>query len=775
MNEEATAQEVIRTLVIDDNQTDVLLLKEMGRDFTQIKMNLESFSLLQDGIAFLKENAVDILFLDLSLPDSSGLDSLLEIVGLGLRCPIIVLTGMVDQNLAREAVSHGAQDYLNKGKLTPVLLERTIRYAIERQFFQDQSLENQRRLTRALQALQEGVWELDLSTNRIYLSETLLALSGNASQLEQRSRPITLFRSVQPENREDLSEFMKVFFKKTRNMAQREFQLISPDKKKTWVRLSGRCFHRNSQGKPVLITGTLANIEEERIYREELHLQSTALQSAANGILITDQDGAIIWCNQAFIKLYEYPIHEILGKNPRMIQSGLMPTKFFESMWKDLLAGKVWRQSIINKTRSGRLVQAETTITPIKDEKNSIYRFIAIYNDITEKSDLQEQFYHAQRMQGLGTLASGVAHDLNNILSPILIGTELLLRQNQDERNKKYLDIINRGALRGAEIVNQLLSFARGNPAQKSSFSIIPLAKEMVKMMKETFPRNISIQLKTENPLPDIFGDPSQIGQVILNLAVNARDAMPQGGTLSVCLKTDVPGLGREDEPAYNEKQEICIEVSDTGIGIPEDIKERIFEPFFTTKVSGKGTGLGLSTVAGIVKNHGGLVAVSSTPGRGSTFYVRIPAHGSDTPPLPRPSDPEDLRSGNHEVILIVDDEIGVLTTIEASIRSWGYQAVTAQSGEEAMDLLSRSGQDFDLLITDYDMPKPSGMDLLRYVQKTHQGLPFLLISGSDDLEDVQEKLGITSEYVLKKPFISQQLLAKIESCLKSTRNRPTP
>jgi PAS domain S-box-containing protein len=394
-----------------------------------------------------------------------------------------------------------------------------------------------------------------------------------------------------------------------------------------------------------------------------------------------------------------------------------------------------------------------------RDEAGGVRRLIAVAEDTTEQKKLEEQFLRSQRMEAIGTLASGVAHDLNNILSPVLMTAELLTTRTPEGRDRELLAMMTRGAQRAAETVKQLLMFSRGVEGKRGLVQVRHLLKEMAGIMRETFPREITI---VENPASDLWpvvADATQLHQVLMNLCVNARDAMANGGTLTVGaanvqLTPDDMHVHIDARPC----RYTVLSVADTGHGIPPEILNRIFDPFFTTKELGKGSGLGLSTVAGIMRNHGGFVTVYSEPRRGTLFRAYLPAAGESalsatmqTPP-PAPL-------GRGELILVVDDEVAILEATREVLEQHQYRVVTASDGREAMNVFLQERDQVRLVVTDIMMPVMSGIALVRALRALDPNLKIIAASGLDDEAKRTELATLGVADILIKPYIPAQLL----------------
>lgn len=402
------------------------------------------------------------------------------------------------------------------------------------------------------------------------------------------------------------------------------------------------------------------------------------------------------------------------------------------------------------------------------DEAGRAIRVYGCHIDVTEQKELEYQLFRSQRMEGIGTLAGGIAHDLNNILTPVLLSSGGLLRRaDLDPPIRKSLEIIQQSAERGASVIRQLLTFARGKPGAHEEFDLVLLLKELVKILKETFPRNIGIELDFEKDLPLIKGDPTQIHQVFLNLLVNARDAMPEGGQVTITVKAGLPADSRKNTRSGLPDAVLCIEVSDTGIGIPEEVVERIFDPFFTTKERGKGTGLGLSTASGILAAHGGKLTVRSRPGEGSTFRVLLP---TVSPEREAAEVSEEKPMGRGEEVLLVDDEPAILNSAGVTLEERGYKVTCCSDGESALTaFLKRSGA-FDLVVTDLNMPGMSGLELVRKLKGFYPDLEFLFISGSRDAGEVDADALLVPESILTKPFLGHELVGRVAQALERRR-----
>ena len=506
--------------------------------------------------------------------------------------------------------------------------------------------------------------------------------------------------------------------------------------------------------------------ERKRTEAERLRL-STAIEQVAESIVITDTHGTIQFVNPAFELITGYSRQEATGKNPRILNSGVQDTAFFKKMWSTLKSGSVWSGCIINKRKDGTHYEEEATISPIRGPDGEVTNYVAVKRDISERRKFESQLLRAQRMESLGTLACGIAHDLNNVLQPVLMVAPLLAGKVVDQDVRHLISMVESSAQRGADIIKQLLVFGRGAEVAKAPLNLTSLIKEMVKIAREVFPKDVAVFVDLPKDLGLIHGNPTHLHQVLMNLAVNARDAMPHGGTLAfrasnVVLDETYAGTSLDARPgAY-----VMLEVSDTGTGIRPDILDRIFDPFFTTKETGKGTGLGLSTVLGIVRDHGGFLEVTSQAGNGSKFKIYIPALKDDAISCEAAPSNDSMR-GQGELVLVVDDEPAVRNVLQQTLEQHGYRVLVANDGVEALAMYVRQNGQVNAVVTDIAMPGMNGMDLARALKRLDPTAKVIASTGQleQNYETALKELGVG--ILLKKPYKAESVLRALECTLK--------
>lgn len=520
----------------------------------------------------------------------------------------------------------------------------------------------------------------------------------------------------------------------------------------------------------------VANETGKREAFERLQLMQAAVEAAPVGWVVTNAAGNIEWVNPAFTTLTGYAATEVIGRNPRVLKSGRHSVEFYQKMWATINRGEVWSGEMFNQRKDGGLYHEHMTIAPIKDANGIVHHFVAIKQDITARKDLEKQLARAQRLESIGMLASGIAHDLNNIFAPILLSLELLKVKYPTADARKTLEMIERGGLRGAGIVRQMLTFARGIDGERVSIQAKYLIKETAQILHEALPRSIRVELAIAGGLPAVSGDATQLHQVLLNLAVNARDAMPNGGRLRIgaeFVTLDAERAARN--PPLKPGPYVALTVADTGTGIPPDVLEHIFEPFYTTKPIGQGTGLGLSTVYGIVRSHGGGIEVDTRLGVGTTFTVLLPADG---PPQEASAAEVPVRpnfEGHGRRILVVDDEETIRLITMQVLQRHGFVAEVAVDGVEALEIFRRDPARFSAVVSDLMMPRMSGRKLLQEVRRLAPNLPLLVSSGLLEEsaphaagEPSLNQLGVRT--VLRKPYTEAELLAALEGELEPAR-----
>jgi len=566
---------------------------------------------------------------------------------------------------------------------------------------------------------------------------------------------------VHPEDREEMNSYLQEIIARQVSF-DKEYRIVRiADREERWVHGLGHTVF-DDHGKLLKMIGTIQDITDRKRSEEAIALHARALESAANAIIITDRNGTILSVNPAFTRYTGYSAAEVIGKKTSILNSGVQPRSFYEDFWKTITSGHVWQGELVNKRKDGTLYNEEMMVTPVLNSKGYIAYFIAIKQDLTETKRLRAEVAQMQKLESVGTLASGIAHDFNNILG-IIMGYVSLIDRDPGTRPQS-IATINTALKRGASLVRQILTFARKTETKFGSLELNVLLKEITKMLKETFPSSIEISFEAGKDIPEINADASQIHQAVLNLCVNARDAMPNGGKLKLRTSMVEGAALRSAFPSVSAGRYVHLSVSDSGPGMDEAVQAKVFDPFFTTKE--KGTGLGLSVVYGVVREHNGFVNLDSKLGEGSTFnlYFPIPeagkSEGGDAAGQDQPA------QGGNETLLLVEDELSYLEMLRAVCEASGYKVLVAADGMQALETYRLHKDEIDLVITDMGLPKMTGDRLFAEMKKLNPGVKVILASGflEPDAKTAILKAGV--KRFVQKPYFPDDVLKQIRDVL---------
>lgn len=506
------------------------------------------------------------------------------------------------------------------------------------------------------------------------------------------------------------------------------------------------------------------DITQRRQAEKRLRQQAALLDIANDAITVRDLDDRITFWNPSAERLYGWRAEEALGQS--VLDLLHVDKEAFAAARAKLMEEGAWTGQIRKRNRAGGEITVDGSWTLVYDETGAPAAVLAINTDVTERNKLQAQILRAQRMESIGTLAGGIAHDLNNVLAPILLAVGMLRRQIAGQKEQHMLDMLEQNAQRGAELVRQVLTFARGAESDRTEVNLTQSISELERLIRDTFDRRIRVTTTVDPDIWPVMGDPTQIHQILLNLCVNARDAMPQGGHLELeahnrLIDEQYASMNPQAEPG----RYVQLTVADSGMGIPPNIRERIFDPFFTTKDVGQGTGLGLSTVQALVKSHGGFVTLYSEEGQGTVFHIYLPAADTDAAAPPHPLD-ADLVHGQNQLILVVDDESAVRTVVQQTLENFGYRVITAEEGATALSLYVQHAAEVALVLTDMMMPIMDGYAFIQALRKVNPDVKVISASGLPANGMAAKIAAAGVKHFLHKPYTAEAMLTKLAEVL---------
>ncbi len=504
----------------------------------------------------------------------------------------------------------------------------------------------------------------------------------------------------------------------------------------------------------------------ERTLIEEAHaLLTSALEQTADSILVTTTDGIVVFVNAAFERISGYSRADIVGRTPRVLRSGRHDASFYDDMWRRILSGEAWQGLVVNRRADGALYEVEAVISPVRDQSGQIAYFAEVARDVTHERELEDQLRQIQKMDAIGRLAGGIAHDFNNILTVIGGYAELLEGSIEDESMRADLAQVQAAARRAASLTRQLLAFSRHQMLQSRVVDLREVVAELEPMLRRLIGEDVELRIEL-GPEPAVtLADPNQLGQVLMNLVVNARDAMPAGGQVTITAgPVTLDDAFVQGHLGAEPGRHAMLSVTDSGVGMDEATRSRVFEPFFTTKDPGKGTGLGLATVYGIVKQSGGNVWVESEPGAGTTVLVHLPrVEGPLTRPVrdtPRPAAP------GTETVLLVEDNLALRRLTARMLGRHGYEVLEAQDGHAALRLARAHPGPIHLLVTDVVMPKMNGPMVAERLTVIRPDTRVMFMSGYADSTSTHLRLIQPGVTLLDKPFSEDDLVMAVRTVL---------
>ena len=755
----------LKVLIAEDLPSDAqLLVRELRRvgfepDWQRVDTEEAYLAQLDSGL--------DLVLSDYEMPQFNGLRAL-ELLGeSGLDIPLIIVSGTIGEETAVEAMRRGAADYLLKDRLARLGPAVSHAMAQSRLRREGKQTHEALRLFRALIDQSNDIFEvIDAESARFLdVNERGPAELGCTREEYLSMRVFDVDPTVNPSDWPQLvAGIREAGFLEGEGFHVRKDGTSFPfEFSSRWVRLDRD-----------YIVAALRNISARKQAESALRLSEERFRQLAENI------NEVFWMTDPAKEqmLYVSPAYEaIWGRSCESLYAA--PLTWAEAIHPEdririLHAAKTKQKAgtydeqyrILRGDGSSRWIRDRAF--PVRAADGTISRIVGLAEDITESKSLREQYLRAQRMEAIGTLAGGIAHDLNNILSPVLMAPTLLKESAKTEHDRHLLDLIEQAGRRASSVVRQLLTFSRGSGGERVSVQLRHLLKEMVDIMRETFPRDLEIEHNAANDLRTVMGDPTQFHQVLLNLCVNARDAMPEGGKLSLTARnTELGAADVKEYPPAAPGLYVAVSVTDTGHGIPPEIADRIFDPFFTTKPPTKGTGLCLSTVLGIVRSHNGFITVASKPGQGTTFTVYLPASPASEEATSAPSAGAPS-CGHGELILVIDDEDSIRTATRLMLEQKGYRVLTANEGAEGLAIFLKNHGVVRLVLTDVMMPVMGGVTLIRALRAIDPKLRIIATSGLTDQTQYDELKAVGVNAIVAKPW-------EVDAILEAIREQLTP
>jgi PAS domain S-box-containing protein len=715
----------------------------------------------EDGLRRLEQGGVDLVLLDYRLPgDRTGLEIYAQLKEAGHDLPVILVTDFSEEAMVVRALRAGVRDFVTKSVEYLNYLPDAVARVLKQVRTEQQLAKSQARLAGIIASARDAIITVDPS-QRINLFNSAAERIFHCSAEEAFGQAIQRF----------LPETSRGSFELFRQSAA-EGSSIGHWLELRGQRLDGSEFPLEASISSASIAGgdlgiiILRDITERRQAQERIREQAALLDQATDAILVRDLQDHIRFWNRGAERLYGWTAAEAVGRKAHEFLDRVSTPESAEAQRAVVEKGE-WSGELRQITKEGQEVIVVSRWTLMREANGRPKAKLIINTDLTEKKQLETQFLRTQRMESLGILASGIAHDLNNVLTPILMAVDLLKDVLPAESRESLLAPLQISAQHGAEMVKQVLSFTRGAEGQRADqLQVKHIIRDIEKMLRHTLPKSIELRTVVPRDLWVLSADATQLHQVLMNLCVNARDAMSGGGRMTVTAENVT--LDESYARMYPEARpgpHVLLNVADTGTGIPADILDKIFDPFFTTKEQGKGTGLGLSTVRAIVKAHGGFLRLDTKVGQGTQFSVYLPAVA---PVLPgKEQAPEVLLPAGHgELVLVVDDEASIRVIAKATLEAHGYRVLTASEGTEAVALFAQHQGEIRAALIDMMMPVMDGPLTIRALQRIDPDLKVITVSGLMAEDRTLDFAALHAVAFLPKPYTANQLLTTLAEAL---------
>jgi PAS domain S-box-containing protein len=718
----------MKFLHLEDNDCDAELFRTLLVDEWP-DCEIMRLSSRKDFETAIRAGDFDLILSDHSMPGFDGLTALEMARTTCPGTPFVFLSGTIGEGRAIEALKHGAVDYVLKD--APARFLSAVRNALthaQQEAAQRHAEESLRQSQEQFQQIAENIDDfvvlLDSQGHCLYANPTFRQLIHRP----EYSLRLNILEDIHPNDRKRFREFL---VNATQSGAARdiEYRILLPDNVVRHLEARISLLRYSSNEVPILLLAG-RNVTERRQAEELLRERASLLEKAHDAICVFNLRFAITLWNASAERTFGWAAAEALGQNFRELLFGANPSQF-DTIFALTLAEGEWQGEFHATRPDGRRLTVDSSWTLVTDDAGQTKSILCINTDVTQRKQLEQELQRTQRMESLGMLAGGIAHDLNNMLSPILLSVGLLRPLAKGSECKEILETLETSATNGSELVRQILLFARGGEGRRTEVKMGEFLSGLKGFLKAALRRGIELYTDYQADIWPISADATQLKQVLLNLCVNARDAMPLGGSVRITARNlNAPPAG--EKAAHGTIPTgacVRLSVADTGTGIAPQILDKIFDPFFTTKELGKGTGLGLSTILGVVRGHDGAIQVESSPGAGTTFHIYFPALFAPRAPVVEPP-LEPLRRGAGELILVIDDDDGIRLVTERILASEGFEVITAHDGESGLELFHRERERVQLVICDQMMPGLSGAAVLAQIHRDDAEVKLIAMSG---------------------------------------------
>jgi len=753
-------------IIEDDPVVSQLIVKKFLANHWQVG----TATTVENALEKISRSFYDLAIIDYHLPDGKGDVLLTEIHESSPETTTIMITADATPERAVEWMDRGASAYLLKPFAPHYLYETGIRCLREKMWRGvEQQLEERTRELREREKLVKDfentivdvLWRRDLDLRYTYVSPSVEKMTGQSidSILSMELHEEMTIDSAERFKEVVAEELAKVTADPVTRSPRRDiFEMRYRDNSTFLAEISLGIITAET-GFPVAVVGITKDVSMDKANEERLTSLYSAISQADDVIIVTDSQGRLEFANDSFTRVTGYDPKDFMGQDINMLTSGAHDERFYRSLWSDITKGYNWAGQVTNRRKDGSVYQERVKISPIRNRKNEIVRFVAVKHDLTnelamvsEKEEIEAKYMQVQKLEAIGVLAMGIIHDFNNILTPIVGYANLIkLRYQDDNLIQNHIDQILLAGERAKDLVKQILSFSRVRPEKQQSIALHTLIKESVKMARAFLPPKISIDCNITGEYPEVLIDPTRFSQLFMNLVTNSFHAMERtGGNLSIELQV----CGNETHGRV-----LQLRVADSGSGIADTDLDRIFDPFFTTKEEGKGTGLGLSVCKSIVLEAGGDIGVEfSSPESGTSILVTLPVYNyqENRPPVERQK--SSRFNGQGRQVMLVDDDPLVLDYLTTALRRLNFSVESFSDSQEAIRIFSKSTQSYSLLFTDIEMPNKDGFQLIDGLRRMSQGLPVIVCTGNDESEVESSLKEIENIEILKKPVTLNDL-----------------